>query len=39
MDNTFIAKVKYEDIKEIRITTDNDLFDDIEIFIDGGDEE
>ena len=41
MDNTFIAKVKYEDIKEIRITSDDDLFEfgDVEIFSDGGGEE
>ena len=38
-DNTFIAKVKYRDIKEIRITSDDDLFDDKEIFSDGGGEE
>jgi hypothetical protein len=39
MDNTFIAKIKYRDIKDIKITSDDDLFDDKEIFIDGGDEE
>jgi len=41
MDNTFIAKVKYEDIKEIRITSDDDLFEfgNVEIFSDGGGEE
>jgi len=37
-DNTFIAKVKYRDIKEIRITSDDDLFDDKELFGNGGDE-
>ena len=38
MDDTFIAKVKYRDIKEIRITSDDDLFDDKELFGNGGDE-
>jgi len=38
-NNTFIAKVKYRDIKEIRITSDDDLFDDKELFGNGGGKE